>query len=107
MSILQIGKVYEVMRPHGQYSWKLGKARADIVNGQEVLVGAYNWKTKRPESFVPIHRIGLTGKIFTDDELKGTGFGKLFGPRKRIKHKPPTGDPQPDIASDPDKMISG
>lgn len=78
MSILEFGKVYEVMRQHGKFNWRLGMARADVVDGQEVLVGSYDWKTKRPATFGPIHRIGITGKIFRDDELVETGFGKMF-----------------------------
>lgn len=79
MSILEFGKVYEVMRRHGKFNWRLGMARADVVDGQEVLVGSYDWETNLPVTYDRIHQIGLTGKIFTDDELVGTGFGKMFG----------------------------
>lgn len=78
VTVLQLGKVYEVMRKHGQYNWALGMARADVVDGQEVLVGAYDWKTRRPVSYTPLHQIGITGRIFTPEELANTGFGKLF-----------------------------
>jgi hypothetical protein len=78
MPILQLGKVYQVMRQVDRYNWRLGMARADVVGGQEVLVGSYDWNTKKPVTFNRINQIGLTGKIFTDEELVGTGFGKLF-----------------------------
>ncbi len=85
--VLEYGKVYEVMRlsegKNRTHNGRLGMGRADIVEGQEVLVSAYEWKTKKPLIFTPLHRTGLTGKIFTDEELVGTGFAKLFGKKKR------------------------
>lgn len=83
--VLQFGKVYEVMGRYDKYNHRLGMARADVVRGQEVLVSAYSWTTRRPEIYKPIHRVGLTGKIFTDAEMLGTGFGTLFGAAQEAK----------------------
>ncbi len=84
--MLKFGKVYEVMRPHyaRKYDWQLGYGRADIVDGQEVLVSAYDWEDSKPEIYLPLWKSRLTGRIFTDDELKGTGFGKLFPPTAEL-----------------------